>query len=271
MAERVRPRRPRRLLLALLAAAAALLAYATLVEPGWVVVTHHVIGRPRAGARPLRVVQLSDLHLRSIGARERRAAVRTWAERPDVVVLTGDLVESVDELPALDAFLALLGRDAPLLAIRGNWEHWGRVPAHELAAVLERHGGRLLSDESALGLHGGRPWAVIGLDWPAGRLRAGDAALEPGVNRLVLLHAPEGRDGWAGPPAAAMLSGHTHGGQVALGGLAPLRPPGSGPYVAGWYKGGPIDLYVSRGIGTSVLPLRLGARPEVASFEWWLE
>lgn len=271
MAERVRPRRTRRpIAVALLVAATALLAYAGLVEPRWIVVTHHVVGSPRPGKRPLRVVQLSDLHLHGVGARERRAAALTRAERPDLVVLTGDLVESAAALPALDGFLSLLG-DAPLLAIRGNWEHWGRVPPAELAAVLARHGGRLLLDESALGVHMGRAWAVIGLDWPTGRLRAGDPALAPDVNRLVLLHAPEGRDGWAGPPAAAMLSGHTHGGQVALAGYAPLLPPGSGAYVSGWYRGAPIDLYVSRGVGTSVAPLRLGARPEVASFEWWLE
>jgi predicted MPP superfamily phosphohydrolase len=272
VAERVSCRRRRRsFALALLGAAAAVLAYAGLIEPRWVALTRHVLGTPRPGERPLRVVQLSDLHLRGIGMRERRVAALTRGERPDLVVLTGDVVETADALGALDEFLALVGERARPLAIRGNWEHWGNVPPGELAAVLERRGGRLLLDESALGEHGGRTWAIIGLDWPTGRLRDGDPALAPAVNRLVLLHAPAGRDGWAGPPAAAMLSGHTHGGQVALAGFAPLLPPGSGPYLAGWYRGAPVDLYVSRGVGTSVVPLRLGARPEVASFEWWLE
>lgn len=64
-----------------------------------------------------------------------------------------------------------------------------------------------------------------------------------------------------------MLSGHTHGGQIAVGGWAPLVPPGSGRYVRGWFRGdGAPPLYVSRGIGTSVLPLRFGATPELAVF-----
>jgi predicted MPP superfamily phosphohydrolase len=64
------------------------------------------------------------------------------------------------------------------------------------------------------------------------------------------------------------LSGHTHGGQITLFGWAfgPL-PPGSGPFVAGQYETAACPLYVSRGLGTSVLPLRLFARPEIAVFD----
>ena len=66
-----------------------------------------------------------------------------------------------------------------------------------------------------------------------------------------------------------MLSGHTHGGQVAIAGWAPVRPPGSGRYVRGWYDDGDgPPMYVSRGIGTvAMLPLRFGAVPEVTFFE----
>jgi hypothetical protein len=64
-----------------------------------------------------------------------------------------------------------------------------------------------------------------------------------------------------------MLSGHTHGGQVQIFGCAPRVPRGSGRYREGWYEdAGPV-MYVSRGVGTSVLPVRLGARPEVSFFE----
>lgn len=57
---------------------------------------------------------------------------------------------------------------------------------------------------------------------------------------------------------------------MQLLGWAPLRPPGSGRYVNGWYRERKPHLYVSRGIGTSVLPLRFGAPPEVACFDWQL-
>jgi predicted MPP superfamily phosphohydrolase len=88
----------------------------------------------------------------------------------------------------------------------------------------------------------------------------------------LLEHSP----GFFGKPLDAVpeaaqfmlgLSGHTHGGQIAVFGSPIMLPPGSGKYNSGLYatKYGP--LYVSRGIGTSEIPLRIGARPEIAEFE----
>ena len=84
---------------------------------------------------------------------------------------------------------------------------------------------------------------------------AGDVA--PVAKGPVLAHRP-----------SLVLSGHTHGGQVTLGGWAPVTPPGSGPYVAGWYRDATIPLYVSRGIGETIVPVRFCAPPEIAVFEW---
>ncbi|MEY3637315.1 MAG: hypothetical protein RIR68_448 [Pseudomonadota bacterium] len=63
------------------------------------------------------------------------------------------------------------------------------------------------------------------------------------------------------------LAGHTHGGQVAVGKRALFTPRGSGQYVAGSYQTAWGDVYVSRGIGTSMMPLRIGARPEIVLLE----
>ena len=63
------------------------------------------------------------------------------------------------------------------------------------------------------------------------------------------------------------LAGHTHGGQLAVGGWTPIRPVGSGRFVAGFYDVLGCSHFVSRGAGTSVLPLRLGARAEVVVFD----
>jgi hypothetical protein len=68
-----------------------------------------------------------------------------------------------------------------------------------------------------------------------------------------------------------MLAGHTHGGQVAPFGIATVLPRGCGRYVAGWYREGGPPLFVSRGIGTSSLPVRIGASPELARFDWSLD
>ncbi len=62
------------------------------------------------------------------------------------------------------------------------------------------------------------------------------------------------------------LAGHTHGGQGRLGLSAPLRPPGSGRFISGWYEVPIAKAYVSRGTGTSVIPARLACRPELPIF-----
>ena len=64
-----------------------------------------------------------------------------------------------------------------------------------------------------------------------------------------------------------MLSGHTHGGQVKFLGFAPFTPQGSGRYLNGLYDDYEPKLYVSKGVGTSILPIRFGARAEIAIFD----
>ena len=66
---------------------------------------------------------------------------------------------------------------------------------------------------------------------------------------------------------ALNLAGHTHGGQVRFGaGLVPFVPPGSGRFVSGWYDTPAGRAYVSRGTGTSILPVRFTCRPELPVF-----
>ena len=60
------------------------------------------------------------------------------------------------------------------------------------------------------------------------------------------------------------FAGHTHGGQIAPFGVALVTPPGSGAYVKGWYGAGGQRLYVSRGLGNSDIPFRIGSPPELA-------
>jgi predicted MPP superfamily phosphohydrolase len=248
-------------------------AYAWLGEPGWIEVSHGTVGVPGEGARPFRIVQLGDLHLQRIGERERRVAAAVREAGPDLVVLCGDLVDGPEALPVLDAFLALLGEQRTV-AVLGSWEAGAGVERSSLRAVLVHRGARLLVNETLRLEHGGRALAVVGLDdattgHAAPRVATARAA---GLRNVVLVsHSPEPRDTWDGPPVTFMLAANTHGGQVAFLGYAPARPPGSGAYLAGWYRGAPFDAYVTRGVGTSILPIRFGARPEVSVFDWWLQ
>ncbi|HEX8431299.1 MAG TPA: metallophosphoesterase [Longimicrobium sp.] len=265
----------RRFLGAAAATVGALGADAAWVEPGWLEVTRHRVPAP-PGQPPFTFAQITDLHLRRVGRMHHRIAAEVARARPRFILLTGDSVDRASALPVLDAFLALLP-GVPKYATLGNWEHWSGVDLGELARVYARHNGELLVNGSRHPRIGGTAITITGLDDLVGipDLRTALAGADPAPLHLVMAHSPKYRDRLAAQRAGGMdlpaismiLSGHTHGGQVTLGAWAPLRPPGSGRYLRGWYRdaAGP-PLYVSRGIGTSVLPLRFGARPELALF-----
>ncbi|HEX2208551.1 MAG TPA: metallophosphoesterase, partial [Longimicrobium sp.] len=273
-------------------AVAALAGIAWLVEPRRVQFTHHTVNaRTSPEQRAVRIVQITDLHLQSVGRMHRRIAEKVRRLRPDLIVITGDSVDRADALGELAAFLGMLDPATPRFAILGNWEHWGGVDLAELDSIYRSANCRLLLNEHAVQEIGGRAIRITGIDDLIGGKPDALAAFRAGANahaHVVLAHCPEHRDVLArravpqaveyhppGPStfagATLMLSGHTHGGQVNLFGWTPMLPRGTGRYVRGWFRdaGGP-PLYVCRGIGTSVAPVRLGARPEVAVFTLWV-
>ncbi len=250
---------------------AAVLAYGIFVEPDWLEVTHHVVGENK-GRASFRLVQLSDLHLQ--GHENKRIISKVREIQPDLIVLSGDVVDRSDSLPGLEAFLKSLG-DTPKVAILGNWEYWGEFDLNELAKVYARNQVRLLVNACAQIQIKNRTVTLVGLDDAlAGKPNIKRAAAQCGdaEDAILIEHSP----GFFGKPREApmtdapfllSMSGHTHGGQLALFGHPLATPPGSGAYTQGWYDSKYGRLYVSRGIGTSELPVRIGARPEIAVFE----
>lgn len=255
------------------ATAAGLLGDAFVVEPCWLEVTHHEA--PAPGVPPLTLALLADLHLQSVGMLEEDVAEAVHDARPDLVVLVGDSVDERGTLDELERFLSLLPREAETWATLGNWEHWAGIDLEALRSTYARAGVQLLVNESASLEKKGRCLHIAGFDdATAGRPRLGVLPQQPaaGEKTIALAHSPVYRDRLAALSQAQqpdlVLSGHTHGGQLDLLGWRPFLPRGSGRYVEGWYGRGAADagppLYVTRGIGTSVVPARLGARPEVA-------
>jgi uncharacterized protein len=265
------------------------------VEPELVAVTrHHVGGGAQAGVPGLRVVQLTDLHLDAIGDHEERVAAAVAAQRTDLIVFTGDSINDAAHLGILGEFLDMLEGHTRKFAVVGNRERSGGVDLRELERVYAKRGCELLINDVADLRVNGRRVLITGLDDLIGGTPDPARALvgsEPTPNHLLLAHCPAQRDAirWerVAPVATAgiaegpevdlapyrpqwMLAGHTHGGQIAPFGLAPFRPRGSGRYVSGWYRDAVPALYVSRGIGTSVIHARHRAVPEVPVFDWAL-
>ena len=270
---------------------AVLAAAALLVEPRRLTVTRHIIRSPDAASRATtaRVVLLTDLHLQSVGRFHEEIAREVARADPQVIVISGDSIDRDDALPLLGDFLSLLPPATAKFATWGNWEHYLDIKLPPIADVYARHGCRVLDNESVVAYVNGTRLLITGIDSSQdGRPDIAKAlhGVEPAANHLVVAHCPVQRDhvvsylrhGALGrsldePPSAAhtpslVISGHTHGGQITLGGWAPVTPAGSGPYVAGWYRDASIPLYVSRGIGETMIPMRFSCPPEIAVFEW---
>jgi predicted MPP superfamily phosphohydrolase len=252
----------------------ALVIYGGWIEPHWFEITRHQVGAPTART-PLKIVQLSDLHLVESNRASDIVIAAIQDIKPDVIVLSGDVVDRSDSLQHLGNFLNSLGT-MPKIATLGNWEYWSKVDLNALRELYLQHNVTLLVNDCITLNLLDRQINFVGLDDAlAGKPNAKKALARCEQNSLksvLITHSPSyfGKplaQAIANPPFLFALSGHTHGGQITFFGYPFATPPGSGTYSRGWYdtKYGP--LYVSRGIGMTEVPMRLGARPEIAVFE----
>lgn len=258
-------------------AGAALLAWAVVVEPGRLVVRETRLVSPRwPGDRPpLRIAVLTDLHVGSFRNgldRLDEVVARTNAQRPDLIVLLGDLVihgvmlgRFVD--PETSA-ARLAGLDAPfgVVAVLGNHDWW--LGGERVRDALEGAGIRVLENDATPIADGPRRFWVAGLAdlWtrPVSIPRA--LARVPAEEPVLLLtHSPDVFPD-VPPRVALTLAGHTHGGQVALPVLGRLVVPSR--YGQRYAQGLVVEdgrlLFVSTGIGTSLLPVRFRVPPEIS-------
>lgn len=231
-----------------------------LIEPYRIEVTHSSVQAPLT--RPLKIAHLSDLHTSGLGPRERKLLLLLDAEHPDVIVITGDTVTWGLQYDGIRPLLSHLHAPLGVWLVRGNWEN-ERLPRDERAFYSQLGIHFLLNEASPI-----RPdvW-IAGLDDPSSGTPILDTALKtvpPGAYVIAAFHAPAFFDTIAGH-VPLVLAGHTHGGQVRLP-LVPVfwLPRGSGRYLEGWYAERGSRMYVSRGIGTTFLPVRFLCLPELA-------
>ncbi|MBF0629154.1 MAG: metallophosphoesterase [Magnetococcales bacterium] len=235
-------------------------------------VTRHVIGRAAGeNARGLRIAQVSDLHMQGDAAVEQQTLQVLREEDPDLLVLTGDILARRDRMVALKKFLEQLPARARKIALLGNWEYWAGIDLVKLRRLYTTSGVTLLVNEAVRIDEG---VLVVGLDDERhGQPDMKQAlAAHPGWQgpMLVLAHNPITLTQLSQQELVAdhlMLAGHTHGGQIVLLGRWLQREQ---PCRAGWCPDREASIYISRGVGTTVIPLRFGARPELALFEWWV-
>lgn len=243
----------------------ACFAEGTWVEPYWPEVTHTEIQTPRlpAGA-VVRIVQLSDVHAEVQPRLEERLPGLVAAERPDLIVFTGDAANLREGWPTFRRLMGELARVAPTYAVKGNWDM--QAPSASLfggSGAVELRGKPVaIAVRGARFTLGGTPFS-----FGSGARRAMQALPDDGL-RVFLYHTPDEIQA-ARDHVDVYLAGHTHGGQVRLpgfGAVVTMSQFGK-RFEAGRYQLGPTTLYVNRGIGMEghfPFKVRFLCRPEVA-------
>ncbi|MCX7004398.1 MAG: metallophosphoesterase [bacterium] len=227
--------------------------------PGW----------PATLAR-LRCVQLTDIHYTHAlprGYYEQVVAL-TNALAPDLIFLTGDYGHSHGGVRTLSTLLAGLRAPHGVFFTLGNHDVW-HDPAFIVATLADQGftylGGRM----QAVAVAGG-PVYLAGTDapWLRHDVRALVQHVPAGAACIVLSHHPDNARRARGTAARLVLSGHTHGGQIALPGLGPLLVPSAhgSKHASGFVRYDQTLLYVNYGLSLS-LPFRLLCPPEIACFD----
>ncbi len=240
-----------------------LFAYAYFIEPSWIEVTRYSV--KLEVPKPIKIAHLSDLHIDSIGLRERKILSILAQEKPDTILISGDSIGEDGNYQAVGEFLEKLSAPLGVWSVNGNWEHWR--PAEKEQEVYRLAGIKFLNNTTEKLIDG--IW-IVGIDDAlAGNpdIEKAVRAIPKGTRTLGLFHSPSFFD-QTDFKFDLVFSGHTHGGQVRLPFIAPLwLPEGSGRFVSGWYDKGRSKMYVSRGLGNSILDIRFLCRPEISIVE----
>jgi predicted MPP superfamily phosphohydrolase len=229
-----------------------------------------------------RVLQISDLHMRKMGRREKllQSILRKLPSH-DLALITGDLIHT----PGGAAHFITLSRSIVatdgVYAVFGNSEHKNGVRSKEFAKQLGKAGITALINSSTIINRGGSRIYLLGVDDPVSQkedLRAAISGVPDEAFKLLMMHSPDPIGQASAYGIDLVLSGHTHGGQVRIPGIGALHTNtvlglsmDSGLFkeqrlfdIIG-FRAGRTQLYVSRGVGSSGFALRFMCPPEITS------
>lgn len=231
-----------------------------------------------------KIAHLSDFHNRKFGNVTAQICQRLRTEKPDIIVITGDLIDSRNPNVAIAlAFVRELTTIAPCYYVPGNHEARLYFSSHfsRLLNGLKRFGVEILRNRNVCLTKQEETITIAGVDDPLFTKKL-NGRYEPlkleTINQFVtedafsilLSHRPEYFTLYKHSRANLVFSGHAHGGQFRLPFIGGLFAPHQGffpTYDAGVFQADEFALVVSRGIGNSVLQLRLNNQPEIVIVE----
>ena len=222
-----------------------------------------------------KIAHVSDLHNRDWDG---RLEDLISAETPDIIVITGDMIDSSDEYYDNSLkFVKKAVKIAPVYYVSGNHEAYMK-DYDSLERSLENAGVTVLNDENVILEKNGSQINLIGLkdpdftseyapDYYISEYMTGliNSLAKEGLYDIVLSHRPEYFDSYALTAADLILCGHAHGGQIRIVNKG-LIAPGQGffpDYTEGSHTKDGTTMIVSRGLGDSVIPVRINNMPEL--------
>lgn len=221
-----------------------------------------------------RIVQISDLHNAAFGKENKKLLETIRSCSPDIIIITGDLVDSNHtNVERAVAFVKEAVKIAPVYYVTGNHEYWLDPSENEqmMQGILAA-GAYDLDDEAVRIEKGDSSFLLVGLDDQHLSDETLKNLLQEQKNELsiVLAHEPQYLQNYANAEADLVLTGHAHGGQIRLPFVGGIVAPDQGflpEYTSGQYNNTDTEMIVSRGLGNSIIPVRLFNYPEVVCVE----
>ncbi len=229
-----------------------------------------------------KIAQVSDLHNKSFGKDNKKLLALLEEARPDIIVLTGDIIDSyrTDVNVSLE-FAEKAAEIAPIYFVPGN--HEARIPEDykKLLEGFEKTGVTILENQTEKIEKDGEYICNAGVKDPAfekvdtsayGEVMKGylNAIDTEDAFCVLLAHRPELFDIYCKYSVDLVLSGHAHGGQIRIPFIGAVYVPGQGffpEYTEGLHTEGNTNMVISRGTGNSSVPIRFNNRPEVVLIE----
>ncbi len=221
----------------------------------------------------MRIVQISDFHNDHLLGSKMLEKARE--ESPDIIVITGDFIDKIrTDIPYALETAESLAEIAPVYYVPGN--HESTVSSYDgfkdalIQCGIIMPGSDPVKADAGIDLYGINDPYFVSVDGHNGKavIRDSLTGITPDSSRysILLSHRPEAFEEYVSSGFDLVFTGHAHGGQFRLPGIGGIYAPGQGllpEYDAGEFNAGDTTMIVSRGIGKSILPLKIGNPPEL--------
>jgi len=224
-----------------------------------------------------KIIQISDYHNEKSKKLNHTLIKQIKKEKPDMIVITGDLVDSRrTDIDVSMKFIQSLKDIAPIYYVTGN--HESRLSDYEvLEENLKKEGVHVCRNQSYIIDKEGQSIQLMGIDDPQMAHEMGvedstiidtqiDNSRKENIFTILLSHRPEVFDTYVENKIDLVLTGHAHGGQIRIPFIGGIVAPHQGlfpQYDSGLYQQEKTHMIVSRGIGNSIFPLRVNNQPEL--------